>query len=76
MKFNAIDWLALVLIIVGGLNWGLVGAFHFNLVDALFGESSLLARVVYLLVGVSAVYMVYAAVKIAGYAGREQKITA
>ena len=49
---------ALVLIIVGGLNWGLVGALDFNLVDALFGEGSLLSRVVYILVGLSAVYAV------------------
>jgi uncharacterized protein len=51
-----VDLLALVLIVVGGLNWGLVGAFDFNLVDTLFGEMSLLSRVVYLLVGASAIY--------------------
>lgn len=47
--------IALVLIIIGGLNWGLVGFFDFNLVDALFGEGSAVSRVVYALVGLSAV---------------------
>lgn len=47
--------IALVLIIIGGLNWGLVGFFDFNLVDALFGVDSAISRVVYALVGLSAV---------------------
>lgn len=53
--FNAI---VLTLIIVGGLNWGLVGLFDFNLVDTLFGtaSSSWLTRIIYILVGVSAIY--------------------
>ncbi len=50
-----IDWLALVLVIVGGLNWGLWAAFKFDLVATLMGDYSVLARVVYALVGVSAI---------------------
>jgi len=46
--------IAMVLLIVGGLNWGLVGLFQFDLVAALFGEMSVLSRIVYVLVGVSA----------------------
>jgi uncharacterized membrane protein YuzA (DUF378 family) len=46
----------LFLLIVGGLNWGLVGLFGFDLVAALFGEMTLLSRVVYALVGVSALW--------------------
>lgn len=46
----------LLLLIVGGLNWGLVGLFGFDLVAALFGEMSLLSRVVYTLVGASALW--------------------
>jgi uncharacterized membrane protein YuzA (DUF378 family) len=45
-----------VLLIVGGLNWGLVGAFSFDLVAAIFGEMSAVSRLVYILVGISAVY--------------------
>jgi uncharacterized membrane protein YuzA (DUF378 family) len=47
---------ALILVIVGALNWGLVGAFKFNLVQALFGDSAL-AALVYILVGVSGVVL-------------------
>ena len=47
--------IATVLVIIGGINWGLVGAFEFNLVDAIFGDGSVGSRVVYVVVGVSAV---------------------
>lgn len=53
---RVLNIVALILIIIGGLNWGLVGFFEYNLVDALFGEGSALSRVVYGLVGVAAVY--------------------
>jgi uncharacterized protein len=48
----------LVLLIVGGLNWGLVGLFGFDLVAALFGEMSALSRIVYVLVGLSALFQI------------------
>ena len=48
--------LTLFLVIVGGLNWGLVGAFNFDLVATLFGAGSALARIVYGLVGLSALW--------------------
>jgi len=51
--FNKIT---LLLLIVGGLNWGLVGMFGFDLVAALFGEMSILSRIVYTLVGASALW--------------------
>jgi uncharacterized membrane protein YuzA (DUF378 family) len=49
-----INKITLLLLIVGGLNWGLVGLFDFDLVAALFGEMSPLSRIVYTLVGASA----------------------
>jgi len=55
-KLNSLQWIALILIIVGGLNWGLVGLFNFDLVAAIFGMMSALSRVVYILVGLSAIY--------------------
>ena len=55
-KLGALDWIALILVIVGGLNWGLVGAFKFDLVAAIFGDMSIIARIVYILVGLSAIY--------------------
>ncbi len=50
--------IALVLVLIGGLNWGLVGFFDYNLVDMLFGEGSAVSRVVYALVGLSAVFVI------------------
>jgi uncharacterized protein len=57
-----LDALALILTIVGGLNWGLVGLFRFDLVAAIFGgmefgETNLASRIVYAAVGLSAVYL-------------------
>ena len=56
---KALDVLCAVLLVVGGLNWGLWGLFQFDLVAAIFGgNSAMLARVVYTLVGLSAVYQI------------------
>ncbi|HCC59946.1 MAG: DUF378 domain-containing protein [Candidatus Staskawiczbacteria bacterium RIFOXYC1_FULL_37_43] len=63
MKLNVIDWIAMVLVIVGGLNWGLVGLANFDLVATLFGASSVLSRVVYILVGLSAIYVAVVSMK-------------
>ncbi|OGZ68608.1 MAG: DUF378 domain-containing protein [Candidatus Staskawiczbacteria bacterium RIFCSPHIGHO2_02_FULL_34_9] len=61
MKFSTLDWVTLILVVVGGLNWGLVGAFDFNLVDSIFGMMSMLSRIIYVLVGLSAIYMIWMA---------------
>jgi uncharacterized membrane protein YuzA (DUF378 family) len=53
---KAIDILALVLLIVGALNWGLVGLFEFDLVATIFGQMTALSRIVYVVVGLAAVY--------------------
>lgn len=47
---------ALVLMIIGAINWGLIGLFRLNLVDAIFGEMSLLSRIIYVLVGIAGLY--------------------
>jgi hypothetical protein len=62
-RMSAMDWIAMSLLIIGGLNWGLVGLFEFDLVATLFGEGSGLARVIYTLVGLSALYSLYTASK-------------
>ena len=62
MKISIIDWVAMVLVIVGGLNWGLV-SLGFNLVEYLFGSWSWLVTTVYALVGVSALWMIVVALK-------------
>ena len=53
-----IQTVAMILIIVGGLNWGLVGFFNFDLVATIFGEMTTVSRIVYALVGLSAVFTV------------------
>lgn len=61
---NALDWIAIILVIVGGLNWGLIGLLNFDLVATIFGVMSTLSRIVYGLVGISALYMIYSAYKL------------
>jgi uncharacterized membrane protein YuzA (DUF378 family) len=53
---KAINIVTLLLVIVGGLNWGLVGLFNFDLVATIFGAGSMLSRIVYSLVGISALW--------------------
>jgi uncharacterized protein len=55
---RSIDVTAAILLVVGGLNWGLVGLFNFDLVAAIFGAGSPFARIVYVLVGAAALYQI------------------
>jgi uncharacterized membrane protein YuzA (DUF378 family) len=59
---RVINVIALILILIGGLNWGLVGFFDYNLVDMIFGEASTASRVVYAVVGLAAVYKLVVAI--------------
>jgi len=52
-----INLVAILLVVIGGLNWALVGLLDLDLVAAIFGDMSMISRVVYVLVGVSAVYV-------------------
>jgi len=53
------DRLALLLVIIGAINWGLIGLFQFDLVASLFGgQASLLSRIIYSLVGIAGVYCI------------------
>ncbi|MCX6820112.1 MAG: DUF378 domain-containing protein [Candidatus Adlerbacteria bacterium] len=56
-KLNLLDLVSMILVIVGGLNWALVGVINFDLVATLFGDMSAISRIVYTLVGLSAVYL-------------------
>lgn len=55
---KVIDTLALILVIIGALNWGLIGIFNFNLVDTLFGAMSVISKVIYILVGISGLWSI------------------
>ena len=53
-----IDNIALVLVIIGAIVWGLIGLFNFNLVEALFGNMTVLSRIIYILVGISGLWAI------------------
>lgn len=53
-----IDKIALALVIIGAINWGLIGIFNFNLVDTIFGAMSILSRIIYILVGISGLWAI------------------
>ena len=54
---KAVSCLALTLAVIGALNWGLIGLFRLNLVSWIFGDMTLASRIIYLLVGVSGLYL-------------------
>jgi len=56
MKMSSMDWVVWVLIFIGALNWGLIGAFQFDLVKAIFGDMTTWSRIVYVIVGLAAVW--------------------
>lgn len=53
--FNFLKYFSYILVLIGALNWGLIGAFDFNLVTYLFGDMTIATRIVYILVGISAI---------------------
>lgn len=59
MNMSPLDRICMSLLMIGGLNWGLVGFFDYNLVDSIFGAGSMLARVIYAIVGLAAVWMIF-----------------
>lgn len=59
MKMSGMDWVVWILLFIGGLNWGLVGAFDYNLVDSIFGTDSTLRMIVYILVGLAALWSLF-----------------
>lgn len=61
MEMTALDKTAYSLVVIGGLNWGLIGFFKYNLVDKIFNDG--LSRFIYAVVGLAAVYCLYGIVK-------------
>ena len=60
MNTKGIDYTLLALVIIGAVNWGLIGFFRFDLVSFIFGEMSWISRIVYALVGISGLYLISA----------------
>ncbi len=67
-----INWIAVILVVIGGLNWGLVGLFDFDLVAAIFGSMSLISRIVYVLVALSAIYVLVYSSKMVNCCGEKK----
>ena len=55
---KVIDTIALILVIIGAINWGLIGIFNFNLVDTIFGVASVISKIIYILVGISGLWSI------------------
>jgi len=64
-KLKALDLIALILVLIGALNWGLVGILKIDLVASIFGDMSTVSRVVYALVGLAAIYLAIISPKLA-----------
>lgn len=64
-KLTAFDWVALILVVIGGLNWLLVGLFDWNLVTVIFGVMSIITRIIYVLVGLAAIWLLAISGKLA-----------
>ncbi|NDK10120.1 DUF378 domain-containing protein [Candidatus Gracilibacteria bacterium] len=56
---KAFDSIALLLLVIGGINWGLIGAFDFNLVNTILGGVPVLETIVYILVGIAALFVLF-----------------
>lgn len=57
-KMGAIDWIAFILVAIGALSWGLIGLFEWDIVAAIFGDMTTVARVVYTIIGIAALYRI------------------
>jgi uncharacterized membrane protein YuzA (DUF378 family) len=55
---KVIDKIALVLVIIGAIVWGIIGIFNFNVVDAIFGVDSIISKIIYILVGISGLWAI------------------
>ena len=58
-NMSTLDWVAFILILIGALNWGLVGLFNLDLVAMIFGTMSMLSRIIYSIIGIAAVYVAF-----------------
>lgn len=75
-KFNMLDWTTLTILVIGGLNWGILGFFQHDIIASLFGGMSVVSRIIYAIVGLSALYFIVSASKINAIDDEEQSIIA
>ncbi len=75
-KLNFVDWFAFAILIEGGLIWGLVGLFEYNLVASILGgETGVLSKIVYSIIGFAALYVAYSLTKIASIFSEKAEVT-
>ena len=58
IKFSVMDWVALILVIMGGINWGLIGFFNFNLLGTILSHAPFVEKIMYSLMGLAAVWII------------------
>jgi uncharacterized membrane protein YuzA (DUF378 family) len=58
MFWKILNGIAVVLLIIGGINWGLIGLFSFDVIAAIFGEMTILSRIIYILIGLSSIFLI------------------
>ncbi len=58
MNLKTIDYIALIIVIIGAINWGLIGFLNFDLVKLIFGDMTLMTRIVYSIVGIAGLYAI------------------
>lgn len=63
-KLSGITWLAIVLSVIGAINWGLVGLFNFDLVATIFGHLTAISRVVYVVIALAGLYLIVDATRL------------
>jgi uncharacterized membrane protein YuzA (DUF378 family) len=63
-KLSGITWAAIVLVVIGALDWGLVGLFDYDLIAAIFGHFTPLSRIVYLLIAIAGLYLIVDAARL------------
>ena len=59
-KMNFVDGLAMIIVVLGALNWGFVGLFNYDVIAAIFGEMNILTRVAYMVVGLAGLWTIFA----------------
>jgi uncharacterized membrane protein YuzA (DUF378 family) len=63
--FNVLDWICWILVIIGALNWGLIGFFSFNLIALIFGDMTVISRIIYAIIGLAAIYLIVLRIRMA-----------
>lgn len=67
MDSRILDYTALVLVVIGAINWGLIGFFKFDLVASIFGDMSIVSRIIYAVVGIAGLYLLSLFGRIRGF---------